>query len=151
MNVGQRVAKIIVIVWLIKEREILQDEREVPVHLTLVGIPPAKKFEEFCQQDGTNVSLSACPLGSLPAPVLTVSTLYSFTATSSLTRFLEARNQYLLLRGGRMTQQIYKIYVLHFKNGVIKIVINVTVRERFATAYVYIQIQLHVPRLIHLI
>jgi hypothetical protein len=47
MNVGQRLAKIIVIVLIIKEAEILQDEREVPVHLTLVGIPPAKKFKEF--------------------------------------------------------------------------------------------------------
>jgi len=49
-----------------------------------------------------------------------------------------------------MTLRPYKIYVLHFKNFVTKIVINAIVRERFATAYVYIQIKLHVLRLIHL-
>jgi hypothetical protein len=49
-----------------------------------------------------------------------------------------------------MTLRPYKIYVRHFKNCVTKIFINVIVRERFTTAHVYIQIELHVLRLIHL-
>jgi hypothetical protein len=70
-----------------------------------------------CQQDGTNVNLFICPLGSLPATVLTPNTYNVFIHCDfPLTYFLEARNQYLLLRGGRMTLRPYKIYVLHFKN-----------------------------------
>jgi hypothetical protein len=50
VNVGQRGAKIIVIFKIINETKMLQGDREVPVHLTLVGLSPALKFRVFANK-----------------------------------------------------------------------------------------------------
>jgi hypothetical protein len=54
---------------------------------------------------------------------LTASTQFSLTANYTLTCYLETRNEYLLLRGRRLTLRLCIIYVLHLKNDVIKIML----------------------------